>query len=159
MHFDPFDYQNLFYEYEIKITEEEIKQINILVKNNRDNQEQQTTFFSLNILNLPLLKKLKKQITDILDKHQLLLTNSWAQLYNKKNKHCIHTHYGSNYSGIIYVKGYDSSPTVFYDRYFSKYCHKFKKNTLLMFPSMIPHEVKKLKKDEERLIVSFNTNK
>ena len=60
MHFDPFDYQNLFYEYEIKITEEEIKQINILVKNNRDNQEQQTTFFSLNILNLPLLKKIKK---------------------------------------------------------------------------------------------------
>jgi hypothetical protein len=28
-----------------------------------------------------------------------------------------------------------------------------------MFPSHIPHEVKELKKDEERLIVSFNTER
>ena len=156
--FDPFEYENLFYEYKIKITNIEINQILLLLKNLKSN-EQLTTYKHLNILNFPVLKNLKKQVTDILDNHKLSLMYNWAQLYNKDNKHGIHTHYGSIYSGIIYIKGVNPSPTIFYDNLFNPFIYKFKKNTLLMFPSMIPHEVKSLKKNEERLIISFNTGR
>ena len=100
--FDPFEYQNLFYEYSLSITQDEINQVMYLVKDLKS-FEQNTTFEYLNILNLPLLKNLKKQIIDILDKHKLFLRLNWAQLYNKNDQHSIHTHYGSYYSGIIYL--------------------------------------------------------
>lgn len=154
--FDPFEYQNLFYEYSLSITQDEINQVMYLVKDLKS-FEQNTTFEYLNILNLPLLKNLKKQIIDILDKHKLFLRLNWAQLYNKNDQHSIHTHYGSYYSGIIYLKGY--SPTYFYDKLFEPFVYNLKENKLLMFPSMIPHEVKKLNEDEQRLIISFNTER
>ena len=156
--FDPFIDEHLFYEYNLKITDEEINQVLLLV-NNMNSPNQKTTYNNLNVLNFPALKNLKKQVTDILDKHEILLADNWAQLYNKGNKHNIHTHYGSIYSGIIYLKGNNPSSTVFYSGVFKKYFHDFKKNTLLMFPSNIPHEVMPLEKDEERLIISFNTTK
>mgnify|MGYP003630973573 CR=1 FL=1 len=156
--FDPFEYEHLFYEYELKINNDEINQILILVKDLKS-FNQKTTYKYLNVLNFPILKNLKNQITSILDKHKLCLLDNWAQLYNKNNKHFIHTHFGSKYSGIIYLKGINPSPTYFYDSIFGHYVHKFKKNTLLMFPSQIPHEVRTLTKDEERLIISFNTTK
>ena len=155
--FDPFEFENLFYEYKIKTTDKEINQVLLLLKNLKSH-EQLTTYKYLNILNFPILKNLKKQITDILDKHKLLLSINWAQLYNKENRHSVHNHYGSIYSGIIYIKGNKPSPTIFYSKNFDRYFHQFKKNTLLMFPSMVPHEVMPLEKDEERLIISFNTN-
>ena len=115
--FDPFSYQHLFYEYKIKINKNEINQILILLKNiNTDYQK--TTYNKLNILNFPVLKNLKKQVTNILDKDNLLLTNNWAQLYNSNNKHDIHNHYGSIYSGIIYINGSEPSPTIFMTVYF-----------------------------------------
>ncbi len=155
--FDPFDIENSFYEYNLNITNEEIYQILLLVKY-FDSPDCKTTFQKLNVLNFPTLKNLKKQITDILDKHELLLSNNWAQLYNKNQFHSIHIHEGSTLSGIIYVKGNNSSPTMFYSKKFTEYEHKFKLNKLLLFPSTIPHEVKPLKKDEERLVISFNTS-
>ena len=158
--FDPFSFENLFYEYNLKISTDEINQVLFLLKKNLFLSEQLTTYSSLNVLNFPLLKNLKKQIIDILDPHNLLLRDNWAQLYNKKNKHGIHNHYGSNYSGIIYIKGKDPSPTIFYSNQdLNKYFHKFEENTLIMFPSTILHEVERLDKDEERLIISFNTMK
>ena len=156
--FDPFAYEHLFYKYKLKITDAEIDQVLILTKN-VNTKDIKTTFQNLNVLNFPVLKKLKKQITNILDDHRIYLTNNWAQLYNKKNYHGIHNHPNSIYSGIIYLKGKNASPTIFYDSFFRPYVYNFKKNTLLMFPSHIPHEVKPLEKNEERLIISFNTTK
>lgn len=154
--FDPFEYQHAFYEYSLKINDAEVNQVLVLSKE-RQNEHHGTTYNHFNILNFPVLKNLKKQITDILDGHKLLLANNWSQLYNKGNNHGIHTHSNSVYSGIIYLIGEDPSPTIFYDNDFNTFTNKFKKNTLLMFPSNIPHEVKQLKKDEERLVISFNT--
>lgn len=158
MKFDPFSYEHLFYEYKLKITTSEINQVLILLKN-IDTYDQKSTYEYLNVLNFPILKNIKKQIIHILDKKKLLLHDNWAQLYNHNNKHAIHNHYGSFYSGIIYMDGLEPSPTIFYDSLFNTYHHKFKKNTLLMFPSMVPHEVKNLKTNEQRLIISFNTIK
>lgn len=154
--FDPFSHEHLFHEYVLEITEAEVNQVLLLTKD-VNTKDQKTTYENLNILNFPVLKKLKKQITDILDKHSLLLTDNWAQLYNKKNSHGVHTHGGSVYSGIFYIQG--SSPTIFYDRDYESYAKKFIKNELLLFPSWIPHEVKPLEIDEQRLIISFNTMK
>ena len=157
--FDPFIYEHLFHEYNLKITDQEINQILFLLRKNKHSRQQLTTYLSLNVLNFPLLKNLKKQITDILDQHKLFLTNNWAQLYNKGDKHDVHNHYGSIYSGIIYLKGENPNPTVFYDKNFDNYSYNFKKNTLLLFPSMTPHKVERLKENEERLIISFNTDR
>jgi hypothetical protein len=154
--FDPFEQENLFYEYKLKITDEEIYQVLLLTKN-IPISEQKSTYNYLNVLNFPILKNLKKQIINILDQHDFLLNDNWAQLYNKQNKHGIHNHYGSLYSGIIYLMGKNPSPTIFYGRNFFEYSHNFKEKTLLLFPSMTPHEVLPLEKDEERLVISFNT--
>tara|TARA_R100000544_G_scaffold8599_1_gene3473 strand:+ start:342 stop:818 length:477 start_codon:yes stop_codon:yes gene_type:complete len=155
MKFDPFESKNSFYKYDIKISEEEINQILILVKS-KNTPDQKTTFESLNVLNFPLLKNLREQVISILDEKKLILRNNWAQLYNTKSFHCVHTHSDSDYSGIIYVQG--KTPTVFYDRNFN-YPHfeKFEINKMLLFPSWIPHEVRPLQSDEDRLIISFNT--
>jgi hypothetical protein len=153
MQFDPFEKQNSFYKYYLKITEAEINQISVLVKS-IGTPNQNTTFYSLNVLNFPVLKNLRKQIISILDKKKFILGNNWAQLYNKKNYHDVHTHVGSDYSGIIYIKG--ETPTIFYDRNFGQYYEEFEKNKMILFPSWIPHEVKPLQSDENRLIISFN---
>ena len=154
--FDPFEYQNTFYEYDLDISVDEINQILFLVRDVQTN-EQKNTYQYLNVLNFPILKNLKQQIIAILNSHELLLRNNWAQLYNKDDSHDVHTHLGSDYSGIIYIQG--KSPTLFYDRSFGSYSYEFKKNKLLLFPSDIPHQVKKLDSNEERLVVSFNTMK
>ena len=156
--FDPFAYQNLFYEYELKITDAEINQVFLLTKD-VNTKNHKTTYENLNVLNFPVLKNLKKQITSILDVYKLTLTHNWSQLYNDGDSHAIHTHPSSIYSGIIYLKGNNPSPTIFYDNNFNTYIYEFKKNTFLLFPSHIPHEVKKLNKNENRLIISFNTRK
>jgi len=156
--FDPFENVNQFYEYSLKINDSEINQVLFLTKD-ANTRDQKTTYKNLNVLNFPVLKNLKKQITDILDKHRLFLNDNWSQLYNKDNRHDVHNHYGSIYSGIIYLKGDNPSPTIFYNYLFESYIYNFKKNTLLMFPSHIAHEVKKLEKDEERLVISFNTTR
>ena len=70
--FDPFKPQNLFYEYELNITKEEINQILILVKD-VNSLDCKTTYKNLNVLNFPTLKNLRKQITDILNKPRSLV--------------------------------------------------------------------------------------
>jgi|TARA_R110000803_G_scaffold41477_2_gene89171 hypothetical protein len=154
--FDPFKYQNYFHTYELKFNEAEIKQITVLLKKEKTGQPK-TTYDRFNILNFPLLKNIRAKIIDILEEKNLSLGNNWAQLYNKKDKHNVHIHAQSDYSGIIYLNPNKPSPTIFYSKNFERYVHKGIKNTLLLFPSHIPHEVESLNKDEERLIISFNT--
>ncbi len=67
--FDPFEHENLFYQYKLKITDSEINQILLLTKN-IDIGYQKSTYNYLNVLNFPILKDLKKQITNILDSHK-----------------------------------------------------------------------------------------
>ncbi len=173
-------FNDLFYEYDVDIKKEEIYQIKLFTLQYENlqintNKEQLSTYYSVNniktnILNFPLLKKLKEQIIDILNNHHLFLSNSWVQIYKKNQKHMKHTHINSAYSGIIYVDGnINSGQTIFYhplrDRIVSEYDAKFveiykpefKLNKLILFPSYIVHEVLKEKEDSNRTIISFNT--
>jgi hypothetical protein len=130
--FDPFRYQNCFYEHKLKTNSDEINQIIFLLKNDKGLYDQKTTFNQLNVLNFPLLKNLRSQIITILEENGLALGNNWAQLYNKNDKHCIHIHPLSTYSGIIYLTPSKPSPTIFYDKNFEKYIHQGIKDTLLI---------------------------
>ena len=157
--FDPFDQS--FYEYELKITDEEIIQIETILKtiNKTNGLTMRTTFDSINVLSLPLLKNLREQIIKILNDHNLLLDNNWAQLYKQSESHSVHAHGLVGKSGIIYLKSNASQETIFYSPSFEPYNYPFKKNHLVLYPSHIPHEVKVLKENEERIIVAFNTRK
>ena len=109
------------------------------------------------------------QIINILDNHKLFLSNSWAQIYKKNQKHIKHTHANSAYSGIIYVDGdKNSGQTIFYhplrDRlleydinFIEIFKPEFKINKFILFPSYIVHEVLEEKEDSNRTIISFNT--
>tara|TARA_R110002072_G_scaffold171195_1_gene324938 strand:- start:565 stop:1056 length:492 start_codon:yes stop_codon:yes gene_type:complete len=157
--FDPLDQS--FYEYELKIKYEEIIQIETMLKtiNKTNGFTMRTTFDSINVLSLPLLKNLREQILKILDSHNLLLDNNWAQLYNEDESHPLHLHGLEGKSGILYLKSNATQETIFYSPSFEPYKYPFKKNHLLLYPSHIPHEVKSLKTNESRLIIAFNTRK
>lgn len=166
--YNPFN--DYFYKYVVNITDTEKNQLRLFLNNNKKGfSQQKTTFNQLNILNLPLLKNIREQIISILNKHNLLLTNNWAQLYNKDDEHGLHTHPSSIYSGIIYVESNGNDGTVFYhpiskmleslgERFTPKIIEKFKSNTLILFPSFIPHKVLKQNENNNRLIISFNTS-
>lgn len=150
-----------FYKTKLKILNEEKEQIKYLTYNYKDTSDEDhvTTYNRLNILNFPLLKNLKKQITDILDQKELVLSLSWSQLYLKNHKHKPHTHLGSFYSGVIYVDGNGSDGTCFVDSLGNIYQEKFEKNVLILFPSQILHYVEPQNEDNGRLIISFNSVK
>tara|TARA_R100001443_G_scaffold865_4_gene3447 strand:- start:778 stop:1284 length:507 start_codon:yes stop_codon:yes gene_type:complete len=145
-----------FYEYKVSISDDVIKQIKIIFAAANGKDDQLTTFYNLNILNLPVLRFLKDEVISILNDHKVLLTNSWAQMYNDRDRHSVHIHQESRLSGIIYLSD-NCTSTSFYDRVFNSYEHVPVKNTLLLFPSYVPHEVQPLRQDEDRLIISFNT--
>ena len=171
-------FNDLFYEYNLNIEKEEIDQIKLLLLQYKkliiNNDTQLNTYHPINnlrtnILNFPILKKLKNQIINILDNHTLFLSNSWAQIYKKNQKHIKHTHANSAYSGIIYVDGdKNSGQTIFYhplrDRlleydinFIEIFKPEFKINKFILFPSYIVHEVLEEKEDSNRTIISFNT--
>lgn len=161
--FDPFIYQNVFHEYMLEVKQKEIDTVFALLENSSILKEleydlgKKTLYGSKNVLDIPELINLKNQVVDILKVHNLILTNNWAQLYNRNNQHTVHNHPDSVWSGIIYLNPSKASPTIFYDREFKNYTHAFKKNQLLLFPSYIPHEVPNIDEDENRLIISLNT--
>lgn len=152
-------FQN-FYKTTLDIHENEKKQIKYLMYNFKEtyDKNQISTYQNINILNLPILKNLKKQITDILDTFDLYLGDNWCQLYLKNQKHEPHIHNQSVYSGILYIDSEGTDGTNFIDSYSGiVFQEKFVKNTLILFPSNIIHYVNNQDKDNKRLIISFNT--
>ena len=108
-----------------------------------------------------------KKITQILNKLNLNLVESWVQSYKKNNHHIIHTHPNSVYSGIIYVKGCDNGTKFLHpyggmlesvsNRFNHIFDNKFVENTMILFPSFVSHYVEKHTSKNERIVISFNT--
>jgi len=164
-------FEDSFYKTKVYISEDEKKQIKLFLNNckNSMDPEQTTTFEKINILNLPILKNLKKQITDILDSLDLLLAANWAQQYKKGNEHSLHSHLESVYSGVLYVdQSRETQGTVFVhpkgdvvklstNRFRYLFKSNFEPSVLILFPSHITHFVKHEKEDNGRIVISFNT--
>lgn len=167
--FNPFN--DWFFKTKCVVSEQEKEQIKVLLKGVNScfelkNNQPLTSYTQPNILDFPVMNNLRKKITDILDPMSLTLTNSWAQSYINNKGHGPHTHYGSAYSGIIYVVGKENS-TVFLHplsgnidcskRFNWSYNNPIEENTLLLFPSFITHYVEKHTFDSKRIVISFNT--
>ena len=150
-----------FYKTSLKISKEESNQIKIFMNNfkNSVDNTQITTYQKINVLDLPILKNLRDQIIKILDSLDLNLDDNWGQLYKENNFHVPHTHYGSEYSGVIYIDGDGSEGTNFLNTKGEIYTSEFKINDLILFPSHILHFVNVQKKDNNRTIISFNTKR
>tara|TARA_R110000824_G_scaffold25654_1_gene89187 strand:+ start:213 stop:785 length:573 start_codon:yes stop_codon:yes gene_type:complete len=164
-------FKDSFYKTKIYISEDEKKQIKLFLNNfkNSIDVNQTTTFEKINILNLPTLKDLKKQITDILDSLDLLLDVNWAQQYKKGSEHPLHSHHGSVYSGVLYVdQSKETQGTAFLhpagdvvkistNRFKYLFKSNFEPSVLILFPSHVTHFVKPEKEDNGRIVISFNT--
>ena len=150
-----------FYKTNLKISKEELDQIKIFMLNfkNSVDDTQITTYQKINVLDLPILKNLRNQVVKILDSLNLILDGSWAQLYKENNFHFPHVHYGSDYSGIIYMDGHNSEGTNFLNVRGNIYTSKFKKKDLILFPSYVLHFVNVQKKDNNRTVISFNAQR
>lgn len=167
--FNPFN--DWFFKTNLEVSEQEKEQIEVLLKGVNScfkvkNNQPLTSYEQPNILDFPVMKNLKEKITNILEPLNLALNNSWAQSYIQNKGHNPHTHYGSVYSGILYVIGKENS-TIFLhplsgnvgcsERFNSNYKHPIKENTLLLFPSFITHYVEKHTFNSRRIVISFNT--
>ena len=149
-----------FYKTKLEISDQERDQIKYLLYNFTDSKDvnQTTTYKSIDILHLPVLKNLRNQIVKILESKNLRLLSNWGQLYLKGHYHEPHIHYNSFYSGVIYVDGNGEDGTNFVSPHVGTiYVEKFEKNTLILFPSNIIHYVKYQTEDNGRIIISFNT--
>ena len=167
--FNPFgDY---FYKTKIKILPQEKEQLRVFMDTltplfKPDKVSPVTSYTLQNILHMPLMSNLKKQVEGYLDEIGCVLDNSWGQKYIKNQAHTIHTHPNSIYSGIIYVEVTDA-PTFFLHPYAGnipdsrKFAYLYENgepNTMILFPSYIPHFVEKHTNNTERIVISFNAS-
>lgn len=149
-----------FYKIKLNISNQEKDQIKLMLHNFKDtcDSTHTTTYKIIDVLKLPLLKNIKDQVEDALHKINLKLTNSWCQLYKKGDCHEPHTHTFSAYSGVIYIDGKGTDGTCFFDNYSGRtHREKFEANNLILFPSQIVHYVNNQENNNERIIISFNT--
>ena len=149
-----------FYKIPLNILKEEKEQIKFFLHNfeNSTDINQTTTYKKINVLNLPLLKNLRDQVIKIIEPLNLILDNNWAQLYKKGDSHVPHAHYGSEYSGVIYIDGETTEGTNFISPINAQISTaNFNTNDLILFPSNILHYVNIQGDNTNRIIISFNT--
>jgi hypothetical protein len=98
----------------------------------------------------------------------LIVHNSWFQIYTENENHGIHTHPESNLSSVIYIE-YDENdhlPTQFISPFLNLFdggnvmgfSPKVKEGQILFFPSLIMHHVKPNASKKNRIIASVNFN-
>jgi len=93
----------------------------------------------------------------------------WTNVNEIGSGNVLHSHkFFSSFSGIYYIQGEDTGNLVFYntqnlmhDCYTkSPFTKKFKMNpkdnSLVLFPSWVPHEVEENKSDRQRINIAFN---
>ena len=169
-----------------ELTEEEIKIIYDCCAFLSPNAAQNFTTGERYLLRHPKLQRLKNffeekinfyahDVLNIVEETQFYLTQSWANLSPKNSLHHLHRHPNSIISGVFF--GTDNSNNLRFHRGLANYMfpgfefkrNKFdslnadswgfptKKNTLLIFPSNVEHQVEINKDDHPRLTISFNT--
>jgi|TARA_Y100000114_G_scaffold56738_1_gene51937 hypothetical protein len=161
---DPF--HKLFYSCTLDVLEKEIIQMESFFHEHKriqtDNvhiNEVDNTFKVINVLNLPALINLKKQVEEILQQFKLGIKSSWGLRYQKFDTMRLHNHGNEPElkSGIIYLKGRGPG-TIFYEDAFRSWMeYSFSPGELLLFSEVVSHEVRPLKENEYRLVISFNT--
>ena len=108
------------------------------------------------------------------DRRELYVDNCWVNINPKGGYHLRHTHPGSFFSGVYYVKcmcDYDQGSIRFWrsewedfialkdiasDKFDSFVVYPPVQGRLLLFPSHLPHSVEPNELDNDRIAISFN---
>lgn len=118
----------------------------------------------------------KKNILKMRDDNEIYITQSWANKAKTNEFHPVHKHPNSMLSGVFFVTGNPGGglPPIRFHRAndllpleveFEEYNEfnngtrwfEMKKGQLLLFPSVLMHDVDKNETDIERVTLSFNT--
>lgn len=85
---------------------------------------------------------------------QLVVEESWYQIYNKNNFHELHTHSGTNFTNVFYLQLPDKKNSTFIENESVDVLE----GSLITFPGFIPHESKPNLSDTPKIIISFNSS-
>ena len=115
-------------------------------------------------------------VLGIKEEYNFYITQSWFNLNKNGTGHHNHMHTNSIFSGIFFVDGDDNCPVNFYDKNeplfglplkfsfkeysiinSSTYSLGNNKNTLVIFPSTLKHDVGVNESNVDRISLSFNT--
>ena len=89
------------------------------------------------------------------------IINAWYQVYNKGDKHNWHIHLGTTYANVYYLSLPSKSlSTQLYDPMNDRVIKniKVKEGQVLTFPAHIIHRSPVNNNDNQKVIISFNTN-
>tara|TARA_R100000149_G_C5811420_1_gene94501 strand:+ start:77 stop:610 length:534 start_codon:yes stop_codon:yes gene_type:complete len=91
--------------------------------------------------------------------HSIGVDNIWFQIYMKNDFHNLHTHPHANFTNVLYVKLPNKNLTTnVYNLKKEKISLNIEEGNILTFPAYYPHSSPKNILDDEKIIVSFNTN-
>jgi hypothetical protein len=105
---------------------------------------------------------------------EFYITQSWLNMTDTNQFHHKHNHSNSFLSGVFYVEADEELDNISFHNslkpfildfesdapptFFAKYLHfKVKKNTLIIFPSTLTHNVNKTESKNTRISLAFNT--
>ena len=102
------------------------------------------------------------KFSDSLGYTDIIINKIWYQLYKKNNIHNWHIHH-DNFSGVYYLKLPEddiSNYTEFLspNNFDVSFRIKVKEGDIIFFPSHLIHRAPALKKEETKIIVSWNLN-
>ncbi len=118
----------------------------------------------------------KNKILRMKDENEIYITQSWANRSKTNQFHPKHKHPNSIISGVMFISGNDKNelPPIRFHRTndlvplnfdyeelndFNSDCRWFEsvQGRLILFPSLVEHDVEKNKSSQERTTLSFNT--
>ena len=145
----------------VKVDQKILKEIK-KIKLTKDNNIPDMNYTSYYNRTTSFNNYIKNKLSDIFNKYNLTLKESWVQKYLEQSYHGLHTHDIYNKSFVWFIEGDQySSPLYFYDVGYPMVNTdqtikiNFVPGTLVIFPGFMPHEVRP-NKSNNRLIVSGN---
>jgi len=82
----------------------------------------------------------------------------WFQIYGKNDFHTKHNHGHAHFTNIFYLKLSNSTKTNIFDVKNNKILFDVTEGDIVSFPAFLYHESPINKYDEEKIIISFNTD-
>jgi len=91
--------------------------------------------------------------------NKIELINIWFQLYKKGDNHSMHTHPGAHFANVFYIKlphkNLKTKIILFNEKELN---FETKEGSIISFPAFYKHESPINKYEEDKIIISFNTN-
>lgn len=161
--------------YELKSTTPSVKYTNV------NGWQSPDISFDDSVVLWPLIEKIKLMVDEIIllfnIVEDLRITNMWINVNNKGGYNRPHTHVGSIFSGVFYVKGSKDCgnlvfmhPNIYHDVFVPKVkqldeysSNRWeitpRENALILFSSEIVHYVETNLTNEDRISIAFNIGK